>query len=439
MTSGWNTLNFSTVKNAYRFRENFRSIFVRPNDNYAAIDGLRGLSFVWMFMFHCFLYAKYHFGYDKLLSLIADSPFALDWLWNADKAVDTFFFLSGFLISGLLFREHQKSGDIKLLRFYGRRYLRLTPVYVTAIAIFWMIRGPHWQNLWQNLLYINNFFPYETMAMVWTWTLAVEEQFYLIFPLTVLFLLNNNWFYKTDSRINLGVGLLILFALSFVIRAWLVYSDPLVRGIDMSVLVSDYEGLHHYSTVMYDNLYTRYGAFMCGIFIAYLNTCYAKEVGEFLQKRFRVLLLNIIFLGVFLIIIWLPVTDSSVTFSQGFKDFYIIANRNIYSLCLAWIILLCVNKDNSIRWINSFFSYKGFYPLGQLSYSMYIFHIVFISFLMFRVRWLTDYHYIAVDDITPLFMLGFCALALLMTFLFSIVTYVLIEKPFMNMRPRREF
>ena len=430
-------MNFSTVKNAYRFKENLRSIFFRPHDNYAAIDGLRGLSFVWMFMFHCFLYAKYHFGYDKLLSLIADSPFALDWLWNADKAVDTFFFLSGFLIAGLLFREHQKTGDIKMLRFYGRRYLRLTPVYVFAILIFWAIRGPHWQNLWQNLLYINNFFPYESMAMVWTWTLAVEEQFYLVFPLTLLFLLNKNWFYKNDSRINLGIGLLLLFVLSFAIRAWLVYSDPIVRGIDMSVLVSDYEGLHHYSSVMYDNLYTRFGAFICGIFVAYLNSYYATQVSEFLQKRFRVLLLNIIFLGAFLLIVWLPVTDTSINFSQAFKDFYIIANRNIYSLCLAWIILLCVNNDASIRWINTFFSLKAFYPLAQLSYSMYIFHIVFISFLMFRVRNLSDYQYLAVDDITPLFMLGFCVLALLITFVFSIFTYVLIEKPFMNMRAPR--
>ena len=107
-------------------------------------------------MFHCFLYAKYHYGYDKLLLLIEDSPFWLNWLWNADKAVDTFFFLSGFLISALLFKEYQLTKNIKLWNFYGRRYLRLTPVYVFSILFYFLIRGPYWENLWQNLLYINS-------------------------------------------------------------------------------------------------------------------------------------------------------------------------------------------------------------------------------------------------------------------------------------------
>lgn len=417
------------IKNAFRFKENFLSIFQRPNDNYAAIDGLRGLSFVWMFMFHCFLYAKYHYGYDKLLGLINDSPLALNWLWNADKAVDTFFFLSGFLISALLFKEYKLTNDIQLWNFYGRRYLRLTPVYVFSIACFALMRGPHWENLWQNLLYINNFFPYETMAMVWTWTLAVEEQFYLIFPLTLLFIFN--------KRIHLGYSLVFLFILSFVIRASFVIFDIQIRGVDMSVLVSNYEHLNHYSSAMYDNLYTRYGAFICGIFISYLSAYHQDKVIALLKNRRVMLLCNLLFLSTMLIIVFLPVADSSIHFSQSFKDFYIVANRNIYSMCLAWIILLCVNKDHSIRWLNHFLSLKIWFPLAQLSYSMYIFHIVVISFMMFRVRDLTDHAYLSVDDITPLFMLGFCFITLLLNILVSIFTYTCIEKPFMNMRAKR--
>jgi peptidoglycan/LPS O-acetylase OafA/YrhL len=422
-------VNLERIKNAYALKENFQSIFYRPNENYAAIDGLRGLSFVWMFMFHCFLYAKYHYGYDKLLGLIEDSPLWLNWLWNADKAVDTFFFLSGFLISGLLFKEHQKTKDIQLLNFYGRRYLRLTPVYVFSILFFFIIKGPHWENLWQNLLYINNFFPYETMAMVWTWTLAVEEQFYVIFPLTLLFIFN--------KKIHLGWSLAFLFIASFLIRAGLVFFDAQVRGIDMSVLVSDYEHLNHYSSVMYDNLYTRYGAFICGIFISYLGFYQQDKVKALLSDRHKMLVLNLLFLGSMFLIVFLPVTSENIMWPQAFKDFYIIANRNIYSMCLAWIILLCVNKDVSISWLNRFLSFKLWFPLAQLSYSMYIFHILIISFFMFRVRWLTDNAYIQVENIDPYFMLGFCLLALLMNFVFCIFTYVLIEKPFMNLRAKR--
>ncbi len=422
-------MNRTKIKNAWRFKENFRAIFERPNDNYAAIDGLRGLSFVWMFMFHCFLYAKYHYGYDKLLQLIEASPLWLNWLWNADKAVDTFFFLSGFLIGGLLFREFKQTQDIQLLNFYGRRYLRLTPVYVFSILCYWLMRGPYWENLWQNLLYINNFFAYETMAMVWTWTLAVEEQFYLIFPLTILLL--------ARQKLSLGYSLLGLFVLSFMIRAALVMFDPLVRGIDMSVLVSDYEHLNHYSTVMYDNLYTRYGAFICGIFIAYISTYHQEKVSTFLKKRTQVWVINLAFLLLFFALIFLPVANQTIIWPQWFKDVYIVANRNLYCMCLAWIIFLSINKDTAMSWLNRFFSLKAFYPLAQLSYSMYIFHIVFISFLMFRVRDLTDYGYLQVEQLTPAFMLGFCALALVMNFVFCIFTYTLIEKPFMNLRTKR--
>lgn len=419
----------SKLKQAYTFKANLKSIFFRPNDNYAPIDGLRGLSFIWMFMFHCFLYAKYHFGYDMLLGVVDESPLLFDWLWNADKAVDTFFFLSGFLISGLLFREQDKSQNIQLVRFYGRRYLRLTPVYVFSIFIFWLMRGPHYENLWQNLLYINNFFAYENMAMVWTWTLAVEEQFYLVFPLTLIL------FYR--ANISIAIFCLAFFILSFVIRGYLVYTDPLIRGIDMSVLISNSEGLQHYSSEMYDNLYTRFGAFICGIFIAYSHHYHKSTVTRLLNNTKLTAFLNLIFLSSFVAIVWMPVMSTDIHFSQGFKDFFIIANRNIYSLCLGWIILLCIHKHNSLRWLNRFLSLKLWYPFAQLSYSMYIFHIIFISGLMFKVRWLVDHQYIQADQVSFYFLLGFSMFALLMTFTFSIFTYIGIEKPFMNMRGNR--
>ena len=72
--------------------------------------------------------------------------------------------------------------------------------------------------------------------------------------------------------------------LSFLIRAAFVILDPQVRGIDMSVLVSDYEHLHHYSSEMYDNLYTRYGAFICGIFISYIHHYHNDKVKVLLNN-----------------------------------------------------------------------------------------------------------------------------------------------------------
>lgn len=121
--------------------------------------------------------------------------------------VDIFFVLSGFLISGLLFSDHRANGRISIKRFYIRRGFKIYPPFLALLAItsavliwgFWQIRDKvsnpemFWDVfqkwLWPNLLFVQNYIDPPTFneQLVWsinlTWSLAIEEHFYLLLPL----------------------------------------------------------------------------------------------------------------------------------------------------------------------------------------------------------------------------------------------------------------
>ena len=122
--------------------------------------------------------------------------------------VDLFFVLSGFLISGLLFSEFIKTGTIRLRRFYVRRGLKLYPAfYVFLIATLPMthIFGP--ARLASEALFLQSYTPH-----IWhhTWSLSVEEMFYLCLPLLLLVLAKRKSFAAIPF---IAVGLIALCAI----------------------------------------------------------------------------------------------------------------------------------------------------------------------------------------------------------------------------------
>ncbi|MGE0709755.1 MAG: acyltransferase family protein [Planctomycetota bacterium] len=164
-----------------------------------ALDGLRGVSVMMVVLYH------------------ADVPVCE----GGFVGVETFFVISGFLITGLLLKEHARAGRLQLLHFYMRRVLRLLPALVALLLVVGAIglriapnEATRRQVMWDlvsTLLYAQNW----TWALGWrrpglfahTWSLSIEEQFYLLWPLTLLLLLR-----LSPRARTIAVGLLALAA-----------------------------------------------------------------------------------------------------------------------------------------------------------------------------------------------------------------------------------
>ena len=175
------------------------------------LDGVRGLAILLVLLFH---FGARPQGVPRLLTGL----FALGW-----TGVDLFFVLSGFLITGILIRTKECSNYFR--SFYARRALRIFPLYVLTIVAYFYIALPiahhfgKWSS-WDNSLgtwywlHISNWqssFGNEVPLLTHYWSLAIEEQFYLLWPLVVFFLPNSKLPHICIMIIAVSFGLRCIF------------------------------------------------------------------------------------------------------------------------------------------------------------------------------------------------------------------------------------
>jgi peptidoglycan/LPS O-acetylase OafA/YrhL len=141
--------------------------------------------------------------------------------------VDLFFVLSGYLIGGQLLAPLARDQRLKLGRFFTRRALRIMPAYFAVLAIYFLL--PTWreysemsQPLWKFLLSVQNIALHGGTAFSHAWSLAVEDQFYLVLPFLLLFLYRR-------PRAAIFVPCLIVVG-GIGLRAFLAAQNPSVNG-----------------------------------------------------------------------------------------------------------------------------------------------------------------------------------------------------------------
>lgn len=157
-------------------------------DYHPELDGVRGISILLVLVHHL----------------------ELPWAWQGGfLGVDVFFVLSGFLITSLLLQEWKQSGQISLKKFYLRRALRLFPaLYLLMLLLclyaFVFLDARRAFNIYESTLvtslYASNWvlafnYGYQLGPLAITWSLAIEEQFYLLWPtaLTLIMRMKIGW------------------------------------------------------------------------------------------------------------------------------------------------------------------------------------------------------------------------------------------------------
>ncbi|HET9274835.1 MAG TPA: acyltransferase [Gemmatimonadales bacterium] len=147
------------------------------------LDALRAVAVLLVMGRH--LHVPASLPQDSVLRAVGEA-----WVRGGWIGVDLFFVLSGFLVSGLLFREHQQHGRFLVGRFLLRRGLKIYPAFyfflavTVALQVSWGRPPDTWRVL-SEVFFVQNYF-----GGVWshTWSLAVEEHFYLTIPLLLVLL-----------------------------------------------------------------------------------------------------------------------------------------------------------------------------------------------------------------------------------------------------------
>ena len=163
------------------------------------LDFLRGIAILAVMAFH-FHTVPVHNPLARGFDFVAKRT---GWI-----GVDLFFVLSGFLVGGLLVQELLKTDGLRIGRFLLRRMMKIWPAYY-AYLLFQIIarRHPLGSFAWQNILNVQN---YAGTSLDHTWSLAVEEHFYLALPPLLLVLYRTRWLRDRIVPILLGICFLVL-------------------------------------------------------------------------------------------------------------------------------------------------------------------------------------------------------------------------------------
>ncbi len=350
------------------------------------LDGLRFYAFLAVFVSHAL--PIHETSYRGL-------HVPLPWLWpviarSGGSGVDVFFALSAFLITSLLLKERQETGSISLRHFYIRRILRIWPLYFLVIALGVVIAQPRQSHLWYYtqslpwyyvagyLLFAGNWvyaaFGAAQSICFPLWTVSIEEQFYLVWPVLVKIL-------KRRGVILAGVA---TFLLATVSQVALVLSRPSGNYI-------------------YFGSASRCGSLALGILLAlYVDRLPKLTAG----KRFLLAVGGLIGF----IVSWAWLMDHPRRVILGWLTITLSSGAILYGT------LYSTNKLVTGGWA---------VRLGKISYGLYMLHATGLLIVLSLLRPGHGWR-----------LLATMALGFLMTGLLAFASYRWIESPFLRLKTR---
>ena len=258
-----------------------------------------------------------------------------------------FFVLSGYLITGILVSQRIQFGRLRLMAFYVRRIRRIWPAFYVFLACMAMLAAAHFISIsgveeLSAAMFVWNYSPVTGhWWLAHTWSLAVEEQFYLLWPLALLLL---------APRKAIKVGLAIIAC------------APLIRTAEYLLLPGDRGHLDSY-------FHTRADALMLGSVLALLPGVYPvlrARVGGLVDMR-RVQAAMLVCL--FVVYPWMAaIYGGRWTATVGFT---------LAGVCTGLLIVMLTGDTTS--WIKAVFESRTLVWFGLISYSLYLWQQPFLT------------------------------------------------------------
>ncbi len=348
------------------------------------LDGLRGLAVLVVMAYHCDPRGVVQGGF---------------------LGVDLFFVLSGFLITALLVREHQQSGRIHLPRFYVRRALRLFPALFVMLAVccIWAAlrtkpdraaviyhavlltacHAANWASRWS--------IPMDLLGHAWS--LSIEEQFYLVWPLLLLVLLR----FGASLR-RLGWFVVVGIAASALVRAVLA-SNQGPAGVQAAAT----------------SLAARADSLLAGCFVGLL-AC-AGRLPRSLGGR-RSLGIAAVLATIFLLF--------SAMVGHGGAMYLPFGGYTAVAAAAAVVIAAVVNSPLPL--VSRLLGAPPLRWTGRISYGLYLWHFPLLSLAPKLIHGLVPVTHHALRLDAPLA----CALA----FAAAALSYYAVERPFLRLKTR---
>jgi peptidoglycan/LPS O-acetylase OafA/YrhL len=369
------------VSRAYEQRR-----FYRPE-----LDGLRFYAFLGVFVCHTL---------PLETTFYRDLHLPMPWVWGAvvrsgGAGVDLFFVLSAFLITSLLLRERQETGEVSLRLFYIRRILRIWPLYFLVVALGVVLaRTPNRSHFW----YYNSSLPWQYVAGYllfaanWVyavlgathsicaplWTVSIEEQFYIVWPALMKML-------KRRGMIIAGIGTFLLATIS---------------GFGLVVGGAEASYIYYGSASRCDSL-------ALGILLALFEDRLPK-----ITSRTRFLLVCAGLVG------WIEASARLSDF-VGPASLRMVFDRMLISLASAAILYGCLYSHSKLitgDWV---------VRLGKISYGLYMLHYIGLLLALSLFHPIRGWQLLAIK-----------AVGFVVTLALAFASYRWIESPFLRLKNR---
>jgi peptidoglycan/LPS O-acetylase OafA/YrhL len=305
--------------------------------------------------------------------------------------VDIFFVLSGFLISRILFHKKEAIGNTfsdkinALKSFVFRRTLRIFPIYYLLLLFLYFTNGTEIkQGFIYYITYTTNYFFYNTQSwhgmMAHLWSLAVEEQFYLIWPIVLFFILKKN-------MIKLFIAIILISSL------YALFNNFWANILTISCV----------------------NAFAFGGVFAYVEIYkprFEKNFKKIIKYSFMPLLILFVFQYIYINFITFP-------------------SRVLVSIITLNIIRICIENNNkNILFI--FLSSKIMNFIGMISYGIYLYHNPFASY------WRRFFRIFKIDSPFSNITINYYELffQFILLLLISYLSWILVERPILKLKEK---